>query len=132
MKLPSESLIEVRRMELYDCDDINSLCSKLDQPNDIDEIKSKLEDMLLDNSMALYVAEVNDRVVAFIQVSVSKSLVQKSSAIVNALIISEEYRVSKIETLLMQKAEGWAEGKELAHVFLRTQTKRKENHKQLY
>jgi GNAT superfamily N-acetyltransferase len=113
----------VRTAKDADAAAIADLISQLGYELTIDGARQRMSAIRNTND-ALFMAEVDARVVGLIQVSRMEALEHDPRAEIRALIVDEKQRGSGVGKALVDKAEAWAKERSLTMVRVRSNIKR--------
>ena len=118
------SAIRVRPATLADAEPLSRLASELGYDVTAPEIKTHLVGLPLADE--LLVASLGDRLVGWIQLSVSESLVHHTHVQIVGLVVSRLWRGKGIGRRLMRDAEMWARARGATTILLRATNQREE------
>jgi GNAT superfamily N-acetyltransferase len=126
----SGAKITVRRARLTDAEPIACLCGQLGYPSTANHVARRLRMILRDQDHAVFVAGAGDGSLAgWAHIGIGKWLVSDCWAEVGGLVVDQQQRGRGIGALLMERAEGWARGKGVKMVRLRSNVVRQEAHR---
>lgn len=107
---------------------IAELCIQLGyQMNEIDVLE-QLQKIFANEDTSVIVAEIDNLVTGWIQVSIRSAIESGEIAEINGLIVDEKFRGNRIGKSLVLKSEEWARNKGLKEIRVRTNITRKETH----
>lgn len=121
--------VTIREAAMSDVEPIASLSGELGYPTSVDEMRPRLERMLADHETAIFVADDADIVVAWINVSVMRSLEAGEYAQIRGLVVSESMRGRGIGALLVARAEEWARDRGMLRMRVQSNTIRTRTHR---
>ena len=110
-----------------DAEALATLSSELGYPVPADVMRRRIVDLNL--QQAVFVAEVDQRVVGWIDVGLSFHLQSGVRAEIGGLVVSAESRNQGFGRQLLLRAEQWAREKGMSEVLLRSNTKRADAHR---
>jgi GNAT superfamily N-acetyltransferase len=110
-----------------DAEALSALSSELGYPAPTDVLRGRIVDLTLQH--AVFVAEVEHRVVGWIDVGLSFHLQSGLRAEIGGLVVSAESRNQGIGRQLLLRAEQWGREKGMSEVLLRSNTKRADAHR---
>jgi GNAT superfamily N-acetyltransferase len=110
-----------------DAEALGALSSELGYPVPADVMRARIVELTLEH--AVFVAEVEHRVVGWINVGVSFHLQSGKRAEIGGLVVSAESRNRGIGRQLLIRAEQWAREKGMSEVLLRSNTRRADAHR---
>jgi GNAT superfamily N-acetyltransferase len=112
--------VRIRAMTSEDLTDVARLSGELGYPLDSLQARRRFEALARDDH-GLFVAEEGGRVVGWIHVSATPTLVDEAKTVIDALIVDESVRSRGIGRLLVARGEAWAA--ERGHRTLRVRTR---------
>lgn len=122
--------ILIRSAEPPDVDDITKLAGALGYPTTIDEMQHRLAHLLTHSEHIVYVAQLPKAAVAgWIHLSISDTIVAGRQAVVNGLVVQENYRKLGIGKSLLQQGEKWASFQNCDAVLVRSNVIREDAHR---
>ena len=98
----------IRRAIAGDADDIARLSGQLGYPSTAEETARRLLQVDGQSGHAVYVAEVDGKLIGWIHVFVNHSLVADTPAEIAGLVVDESHRGRGVGRVLMEQAERWA------------------------
>ncbi len=124
-----EKLI-IRDLIINDYKALTPLIEALGYPATHEEVKQRIEKIVLDKTLTTFVAELNGKIVGFIGLCKSFAYERNECYVrVTALVVSEEYRKKGIGTKLIQASEEWSRKEKASSIVLNSGINRKEAHK---
>ncbi|MBD1843424.1 GNAT family N-acetyltransferase [Cyanobacteria bacterium FACHB-63] len=122
--------ILIRSAKLSDVKGIAKLADTLDYPTSIEEIQFRLERLITQSDHIIYTAHLPDTLVAgWIQVGIADTLLIGRQAVVEGLVVDEQYRKLGIGRSLLQSGEQWARSQNCHAVLVRSNVIREEAHR---
>lgn len=120
----------IRPAKAEDANAIQKLAVQLGYEVTVEDIATRLDWILAEQSHAIFVAEVDGEVFGFVHVREdSLTLLAKQRTEIEALAVDQEVRGRGFGKLLMKKAEEWASSRYFSLMRLRSSIKREEAHK---
>jgi len=106
----------VRPAGIDDVPALTALSGQLGYPSKEDDVRRRFEELRKDPDSAVFVAEVDGRVVAWIQLSICRMLESEARAEVRGLVVDEAHRSARVGARLLDRADAWAAAKGLSKV----------------
>jgi GNAT superfamily N-acetyltransferase len=106
----------VRPAESDDVAALTDLSTQLGYPAVESDIRRRFEELRADADSAVFVAEVDGRVVGWIQLSTSRMLEAEARAEVRGLVVDAGHRSAGVGARLLERADEWAVAKGLSKV----------------
>lgn len=120
----------IRDMVPDDYKALKPLIDELGYPSTEDEIKERLQNIIIDKNFKTLLAELNGKIVAFIGLLKSYGYEINGPYIrIMALVVAEEYRNQGIGTQLIKVAEEWAQQNGATIITLNSGLKRMDAHR---
>jgi GNAT superfamily N-acetyltransferase len=120
---------EVRAAAKGDVEPIARLAGELGYPATAAEVRERLEAVTADPRHALFVAvDRSGAVVGWIQLSEERSVVGDPRAEITGLVVDANFRSAGVGQALVERGEGWARGRGLATIGLRSNVIRERAH----
>lgn len=126
---PVTDSINIRPVSLDDASAVAELSAQLGYPVSADVMSKRLEHLSHSIDHAVFVASLDDRVVGWIEVIISRHLHSGSYALISGLVVSSEIRGRRIGSRLTAQAEEWARGHGQTLVRVRSQISREGAHR---
>ncbi len=119
----------IRPAELKDAEDIVQLMLELGYPCTVDQMKSRLEHLMADQTHETFVAMIDRNVVGMVGAYVSH-IYEKDAPIgrIIALCVMREFRHRGLGKLLITNAEQWVKSQGASSVIVNSGLKRKDAH----
>lgn len=119
----------IRSIEEKDYDYIAKLCGQLGYPATSEQVKPRIEDILIRENHQVFVAETTDgKVVGWVHIHLYPLLESDLMAEIGGLVVDEKCRGNGVGRELMRYAEEWAQSKGCTSVSLRSNVVRSEAH----
>lgn len=121
-------VVKVREANILDAPQIKELSEQLGYRVSEAGVRSRLEYLIKDNYHVIYVAELDNKVVGWIHVSLYKSLVIEEKAAVLGLVVDRTSLRQGIGRELMRRAERWAKNCGCHGIMLKSNVVREDAH----
>lgn len=121
--------IIVRRAMREDNDAIAALAGELGYPSTPEEMRPRLDELLIADTEAVFVAVDADQVIGWVQVGVTMSLESGDFAEIRGLVVAESHRSRGAGAHLVAAAEKWAASRGLVRVRVRSNVIRERTHR---
>ncbi|MBW4444626.1 MAG: GNAT family N-acetyltransferase [Plectolyngbya sp. WJT66-NPBG17] len=120
---------DIRLVEPEDAERIALLCEQLGYSVQAEPIYDRIKLRETDSNYMIYVADLPDRpVVGWIQVGIIATLIAGRQAMIQGLVVDENYRDQGIGYLLTRRAEYWAQLKGCNSTLVCSNTLREKAH----
>ena len=124
----TQTAFAIRRAQTGDSEDLARLSTQLGYPMTSREAAQRLAEIAGHADHALFVAEARGRVVAWLQVSVSRIFESSRQAEIAGLVVEEKIRGLGIGTALVSAAERWARERQCSALRVRSNVIRERAH----
>lgn len=121
--------IEIRPARPADAGDVVRLAEQLGYPSDERRVRSLLERLTKDPRHRLWVAEMEGRVLGWIEAEIVETATSPAEVLITGLVVQEESRGAGIGARLAAAVEDWARLGGQSGVRVRSQVKRAEAHR---
>lgn len=129
MKAKSSLEISVREAVLEDAPVIATLCAQLGYSVTLPEIQERLLRYIEGDNVLIAVAvDLENRVLGWMQVAESDSLVDGVGVQIQGLVVDQRFRREGIGRILVQEACDWAKSRGYRKIGVRSNAVRKEAH----
>ena len=118
----------VRPANSQDAERLSDLSSQLGYPASTQELNRRLLELKGLSDHSVMVAEVEDSVRGWIHVFAAHRLESLPFAEIGGLVVDAEFVGKGLGKVLVEAAEAWARGRELASIRVRSNVARKEAH----
>lgn len=120
---------DIRLVEPKDAERVALLCEQLGYSAQAQVIHDRIKLLEADSNYIVYVAELpNKSVIGWIQVGIVATLVAGRQAMIQGLIVDENYRNQGIGYLLTRRAEYWAQLKGCNRMLVQSNMLREKAH----
>ena len=109
-----------------DAEPIAGLCIQLGYKTSKDEIQVRLKEALKDDQNAIYVAEVEGKILGWLQVAIKQTIESGKYAEITGLVVDKSSRGKGLGRNLVMHAEEWAKRNGQRKLRVRTNVIRKE------
>lgn len=120
--------VTVRCAHSPDAAALAELCAQLGYPSGADEIAERLAALGQRTDSIVYVAEVGQQVIGWVQAVLLELLIAPRCVEIGGLVVTEQHRGKGIGRQLMAAVEQWARAQGCAEVCLRSNVTRKDAH----
>jgi N-acetylglutamate synthase-like GNAT family acetyltransferase len=116
----------IRTADVNDAKPIAELCTQLGYRTSKEEVKIRLEKALADARSEVYVAEVDGKVLGWLQVAIKQTIESGEYGEITGLVVDKTTRGKGIGRSLVRQAEEWARRMGQKNVRVRMNVIRKE------
>jgi len=116
--LPKIEPICIRQLRASDIQSAKTLLTQLGYDIDYGELSRRLRAVSCAHDHEMLIAEIEENVVGLMHIFVRPALEKPVEAIVQALVVDENFRGKGVGRALMSEAESWATRRELRSVAL--------------
>lgn len=116
----------VRIAHVNDANPITELCIQLGYKTSREEVEVRLRRALEDDSNEVYVAEVDGKILGWLQVAVKQTIESGEYAEITGLVVDKTSRGKGIGRYLVAQAEDWAKKMKQSTIRVRMNVIRKE------
>lgn len=116
----------VRIAGVDDANPITELCTQLGYKTSKEEVEVRLRRALEDDSNEVYVAEVDGKILGWLQVAVKQTIESGEYAEITGLVVDKTSRGKGIGRYLVAQAEDWAKKMKQSTIRVRMNVIRKE------
>ena len=116
----------VRVADVDDANPITELCTQLGYKTSREEVEVRLKRALEDDCCEVYVAEVDGKILGWLQVAVKQTIESGEYAEITGLVVDKTSRGKGIGRDLVTQAEDWAKKMKQSTIRVRTNVIRKE------
>jgi N-acetylglutamate synthase-like GNAT family acetyltransferase len=116
----------VRIADVNDTNPITELCTQLGYKTSKEEVEMRLKKALEDDCNEVYVAEVDGKILGWLQVAVKQTIESGEYAEITGLVVDKTSRGKGIGRDLVTQAEDWAKEMKQSTIRVRTNVIRKE------
>ncbi|HTU45106.1 MAG TPA: GNAT family N-acetyltransferase [Bryobacteraceae bacterium] len=125
----SEHVILIREITLSDAEAAAQLSAELGYPAEIDEMKKRIALVSSASDRVVYVAQIAETVVGWIDVSIVHHLSTGMHGEIGGLVVSAEHRGSGIGRKLVAQGERWVADRGIATMIVRSRITREAAHR---
>ena len=119
----------IRNANKEDCPDITKLTNELGYPSSEDKVSEILDMVLEHDDHRLFVAELENKLVAYIHLVSSIRIGSDPFVEVVAFVVHRDYRNKGIGKSLLNETEKWVRSKNIKNIRIRSNIIRQEAHK---
>jgi GNAT superfamily N-acetyltransferase len=121
--------VSVRRAVRDDNDTLVTLAGELGYPTTAEEMLPRLDELLLSETEAIFVAVEGESVIAWTQVGITIALESGEWAEIRGLVVSESHRSRGVGAILVAAAEEWARSRGITRMRVRSNVIRERTHR---
>ena len=121
--------LSIRSAGIADADDIRVLTLQLGYDIEADALRARLSRILARADHHFLVADVDRRAVAWLHAMISEYVDADACVVIGGLVVDSSYRRQGIGTLLMERAEQWAQQQGITYVRLWSSVSRTDSHR---
>jgi GNAT superfamily N-acetyltransferase len=119
---------QIRPIREEDARTVAVLCEQLGYPADMPAVLARVRQIAADPNRTVLVACVDDAVVGWMDLSIEYHLQSEPVALIGGLVVAEAMRGQAIGGQLCQAAEGWARGRGMTRIRVRSNAIRERAH----
>jgi GNAT superfamily N-acetyltransferase len=119
---------QIRPIREGDAPAAATLCEQLGYPADARDVLARVRQIMADPGRSVLVACVDDAVVGWMDLSIEYHLQSEPVALIGGLVVAEAMRGHAIGRQLCQAAEGWARGRGMTRIRVRSNAIRERAH----
>jgi len=116
----------IRIAAANDADPIAGLCIQLGYKTSNEEVQSRLKEALVDDQNMVYVAEVDGKILGWLQVAIKQTIESGKYAEITGLVVDKASRGRGTGRSLVRQAEEWARKRGQKTLRVRTNVVRKD------
>ena len=121
--------VEVRPLAIHDAASVAELSAQLGYPASPEIMSARIAHLSNSTDHAAFVAMLDSKVVAWIEVIISRHLHSGSYALISGLVVSDTHRGRGVGTRLCAEAEAWARDHGQTLIRVRSQIARQDAHR---
>ena len=118
----------IRAATVGDAPAITTLTAELGYPANVDLIRDRLARLQGRSDNLVVVADIDGTVVAWLQASAAEILESGARVEITGLVVAAHARRRGVGRALIQRAEAWAQEREVGSVVVRSNVQRTESH----
>jgi GNAT superfamily N-acetyltransferase len=126
---PLTDSLEIRPVSVYDAPAVAELSAQLGYPASAEVMSTRLKHLSASSDHVVFVASLDNRVIGWIEVIISRHLHSGSYALISGLVVSDHFRGRGIGRRLCTQAEDWARDHGQLLVRVRSQISRQDAHR---